>query len=77
MLPRIAKVTKYLKPVAREQRFHSRPGVFVAVFCMDRFTLAKIDIKVQIGDPDALIAHTDQVHLYPAALVIPHRPMPK
>ena len=77
MIPRIAKVTKNLKSVAREQRVHSRLGVLVAVFCVDRFTPVKIDVKVQVGNPDALIAHTDQVHLYPAALVSPHRPMPK
>ena len=38
-------MTKNLKSVAREQRVHSRLGVLVAVFCVDRFALVKIDAK--------------------------------
>lgn len=63
MILRIGKATKDLKAVTGEQRFHSQPGVLVTVFGVDRFTLSKIDIKTQIGDPHALIAQTDQVHL--------------
>src|SRR5574337_701433 len=73
----ITEATKNLKSVVGEQRLHVLPGVFVTIFGVDGLILAKLYVKVEIGDSYALVAQAYQVHLDPTSCRIPHRPMSK